>query len=469
MLINPRNLYSGGNVRLDSSPYLRMAMQQQYRQQARDEATNQYFSRLPDKLNEAGVRQQDLEDPEGNGGIRQDISNWKNKYMMNKSAIIRGGAAQQDFTSDFDKIKQRIDQSKNRSKIELNIGKEALKSNGWKPRESDHPVIDALSKSIYNPESRKQDGVSEYGMNDLSVNTPQLNLSTHSKAIEAGIVPDVLPDDKGVINDKSDKITYQKRYTPNQIKTIASNAEALAGIPNSSARNFYEDLSGQHDQVERASKALQTEYNETHTDGKQVIANTPEEMARGLALEKYTNSTTPKEVTNLDAIQKWKNEQLLQRQRFAASQTAIKEAGKNLRTNKLMAGAEIPKVYENVLDSPDEVIPTLAGDKMVLKNVTNLTNSQKDDLRGKKDKDNRYPNNFIEIGNQQYLKKNADGNLTDKDNKILDKDQTFASTYAKLQASKKAVAQGKIVPTVNNKAEIPSKQVSNKWDKYRKN
>ena len=59
-LINPSNLYSEGQVNLDSTPYLRMQQQQQAKKQAREDALYKYFSELPTKINSAGMRVQDI-------------------------------------------------------------------------------------------------------------------------------------------------------------------------------------------------------------------------------------------------------------------------------------------------------------------------------------------------------------------------------------------------------------------------
>ncbi len=72
-LINPSNLYSEGQVNLDSTPYLRMQQQQQAKQQAREDALYKYFSELPNKLNAAGMRVQDIDGAAG--GFNKKLQN----------------------------------------------------------------------------------------------------------------------------------------------------------------------------------------------------------------------------------------------------------------------------------------------------------------------------------------------------------------------------------------------------------
>lgn len=306
-LHNPSNLYSGGNVLLDNTPFLRIAMQQRLRKQALDEASTQYFTKLPEKLNTAGVRGQDMQDPNGNGGIQNDIENWQSQWATNKDAIKKGGMSQQQFMGGFEKIRQKIDESKKRAQTELLIGKKAIEPNGWKPRESDHPIIDALGKSIYDPASKKGDGVSEYGLNDLSLAaapyTPQYQLK-HDKVITANVQPDRLKDDAGVFDPVAKKVTYNYGYTPEKINQIVQTGLSTL----KSDRTMYnamEDALQDHNQVEVASKALQEDYDRTHSDGQKVIVDTPEEMYAGLQMDKFKNAKIPKTFTDKASIDEY--------------------------------------------------------------------------------------------------------------------------------------------------------------------
>lgn len=312
MLVNPGTLYSGGNVRLDSTPYLRIAFAQQARKQALQEASNQYFSRLPDKLNTAGVRTQDLEND--NGGILKDLGDIKDYWFQNKDEISKGGMAQQKYFQQIEKAKQNIQQSKDRAKLQLTIGKEALKPNGWKPREEDHAVLEAMDRPINDPTSKKHDGVSDYGINDLSLAaapyTDVVQLK-HNKAIEGGIVPDRIPTDQGVLDPTALKVTYNYGYTPEKVDAIAKNA--IADVQsNQTMKYHYEDMLNDPTLVETASKALQAEYDKQHNDGQKVVVDTPEEMAAGLAYDKYSKLTIPKTFTDKKSIEDF---QLMKQQR----------------------------------------------------------------------------------------------------------------------------------------------------------
>lgn len=302
MLINPSNLYSGGNVRLDPTPYLRIALQQKARRQALDEASNQYFSKLPEKLNTAGVRSQDMLDPNGNGGIQTDIEDLQYFWFQNKEGIKKGGMPQQDFMAKFQKVRQKIDESKNRGKLELTIGKEALKPNGWKPREEDHPILESFGLSIYDPKSKKDDGVSEYGINDLSIAAAPYDQNyelKHQKVISSNIDPEKLPDDKGVRNPVTGKVIYNYGYTPEKLRQVGMNASASV-FSDRTMRYRYQDLLKDAEQVKIASDALQADYDLTHKDGKKVIVDTPEEMAAGLKMAEFSKVRKPHELNDYE-------------------------------------------------------------------------------------------------------------------------------------------------------------------------
>ncbi len=448
MLVNPSTLYSGGNVRLDSTPYLRLALQQRAKQQALDEASTQYFTKLPEKINTAGVRSQDMQDPNGNGGIQNDIDNWQSQWALNKNAIKKGGLAQQQFMSDFEKIRQKVQLSKDEGKKELMMGKETLKPGGWKPRSHDHPIIDAIGKSIYDPSSYKQDGVSRYGLNDLSLAaapyTPDYQLK-HDKAITANIQPDKLPDDKGVFDPIAKKVTYNYGYTPEKVNQIVQTGLATL----QSDRTMYnamEDALQNHDQVELASKALQQEYDRTHNDGMKVVVDTPEEMYAGLQMNKYANAKIPKTFTDKKSIDEYnaaewdRRNKITNQQRIKAA--ALQSQRKDARV-KAMLNYDITDPYEKA-QKKSVTIPFPDGTTKDYYDITDLTPTEKEDLLGKGTDRQKYQNYPIELGGKEYLQKGKDGELLNDQGEPIDREQPFINRYKRVGTVKKNQAKGEL-------------------------
>lgn len=59
-LINPSNLYSGGQSNWDSTPFVKFALQREAQQKAKDEALDKYFAEKNGKLTSTGMRQQEI-------------------------------------------------------------------------------------------------------------------------------------------------------------------------------------------------------------------------------------------------------------------------------------------------------------------------------------------------------------------------------------------------------------------------
>lgn len=88
-LQNPAGLYTAGVVDLNPLPYMQMAERARARKQAREQAIDQYYQKLPDTINDKGVRDQEI----------PIINEYKNKIFeygyKNKEALRKGdGAAQ---------------------------------------------------------------------------------------------------------------------------------------------------------------------------------------------------------------------------------------------------------------------------------------------------------------------------------------------------------------------------------------
>ena len=294
----PSGLYNAYTEVLDSSPYLQFNLQQKARKQARDEALNQYFTELASRVNTAGVRQQDLSSE--HGGINDDIELWKINWNANKDAIRRGGMAQQQHMSDYMKILRKIEQSKQRAKTELEIGKAKFEGK-YDPDDDDIDVLDKLGKSIYDQESYKQDGVSEYGWMDLSPSVPDFDAQKQTqfwgnltKNIQAGKVYD-----EG--NLRTDKVTgqafvpFKKMFSPSQIRRMADEAgDLVAG--DKSARKYYSKIldSPDSDIWEKLNNAYQSVY------GKDKFVSTPQQAAQADAIIRASVAQEEGEEVRLD-------------------------------------------------------------------------------------------------------------------------------------------------------------------------
>jgi len=282
-LINNPNVYTGGNVVFDNSRGLDLAAQLQAKKAAKDEALNQYFNDLPNKINTAGVRKQDLDDPKY-GGINREIEAWRTNWLQNKDAIKKGGIPQQEHLGKFQEILRKIEQSKQRAKTEFEIGKAKFEGK-YDPDDDDIGVLSQIGKSIYDPTSYKQDGVSEYGWGDLSPAVPEFDADKQTKfwaGITKGLTPGKMYDYNAARTDAKTGqviVPFKKLYQPDQVKRIADEA-ADAVTADKSARKFYKKIldDPQSTKWQELNKAYQSVY------GTDKIVSTPEQAAAADAI-----------------------------------------------------------------------------------------------------------------------------------------------------------------------------------------
>lgn len=324
----PDNLYTAGAVTFDSSPSVNLYNQLLLRKQARDEALNQYFNQLPAKLNTAGVRTQDLSGQQG--GINNDIENWRQNWLNNKEAIKKGGAAQQQYMAQYQDILRKIEQSKQRAKTELEIGKLKLE-NKYNPDDDDIHVLDKIGRSIYDPTSYKEDEVSEYGLGDLSPAVPQFDVNRQNQfwtAATRGLSPNKKYDEANIRRDAitgNAIVPFTESFNDEQIKQIGANARSLIRGDKSAAKYYGKMLSDvdHFGDWQRLNKQYQSVY------GDKSFADTPEKLAEAdiILRAKQPQKTgeelrLDREAANKNAIDRLKLQDTLIRGRQRASASA---------------------------------------------------------------------------------------------------------------------------------------------------
>jgi len=315
---NPSNLYSGGQAVFNSTPFTNFVLQQQARKKAKDEALTQYFTHIPDKLNTAGVRQQDLQDPNGNGGILNDMGSIREYWMQNKEAIKRGGAAQQAYMAKVQQVANNIERSKARGKTELDIGKATFEGK-FRPRHDDLPVIEKLSKSIYDPTSKKEDGVSEYGFQDLSGSVPRYDVNKQKQfdALTLGTAKPVYDESKARVDNTTGEVFIPKTFDSKTVNTAAL-AAANAIKSDKSAYYHYEDLLEDEKAVKELTGAFQDFYK---TDE---IVDTPEKAAMADRILKLQASSGEEKVRDVNYADKLKRDLMDKRRKEGMEDWKIK-------------------------------------------------------------------------------------------------------------------------------------------------
>lgn len=462
MLHNPSTLYSAGDVKLDSSPYLRIAMAQKARQQAIDEAAYRHYSELPDKLNSAGVRAQDWEDPEGNGGIGQNIEKTKQFFIENSKDILKGGKAAAIYSRMNQNNLRDIGLSKSIGKEEATIGAENLKQGGWRARESDLPVIHKMSLSMFHPDAVKENG-SRYGLHDLSVSAAPYS-SLRQKQFDNVVFDGVKPEfDKGtepILDNVSGKMYNTFKYKPEDIYKVGQRAAQMVGS-DPTMKYYYEDLLRDNpDAVKTASEAL------SKVSGVNVVASTPQQLAAGLAIHK-ANTPTQQEETNQELVQKRKKQLLDQRQAFQKSESAKRRAQSEKNANIIKGNYGVTDPYETIQKNALE-LPTKSFDatspfgqvkgKEKFAPFTGMSENEIQDAFGAKDDYGRrkIPTITKEINGVEVegVAVDEDGNLLDADGKPVDREQGISNKVKRLGSIKKQESKGQFkVKPVGTKSE----------------
>ena len=153
-LQNPSNLYRGGLVNLNPMPYVNIINQARAKKQVREDAIDQYYRKLPDTVNDKGIRDQD----------RPVIEEYRNKiyeyWIKNKDLLRRGdGAAQLEMEKLFREANAAAERSKNLGKRALERGKMYLsKENRWVVDDDEYMAAEDMeSKPINDPAHREMD------------------------------------------------------------------------------------------------------------------------------------------------------------------------------------------------------------------------------------------------------------------------------------------------------------------------
>jgi hypothetical protein len=273
----PREIFTLGAVQFSTQPLAQLQGQLLAKKAAKEEALNKYFYDLQGKINTAGVRQVDVL------GIDQDIKNWQQSW--NKDAK---GLQKLEHQANYQNILRRIDQSKNRAKLEMDLGKMRVEGK-YDPDEDDLQVQQRIGLSVYDPRSYKADGVSEYGLGDLSPSVPEFDatkqnqfFSAVTKGKTAGEVPDtsrapIIEKGTGYI------ITpFKKEFSKEQIIAMANDAGELTKADRVS-RKYYNRILGNPESEQFIN--LKAAYDILSPGG---IMDTPEEVAKADAFIRFS-------------------------------------------------------------------------------------------------------------------------------------------------------------------------------------
>ncbi len=232
----PREIYTLGAVKLDTTPLARLQGQLQAKKAAQEEALDKYLFDLQGKLPKDQVRAIDR------NPFQQKVQNWISKGTALRKQKDKFGA-QQEILSGFQELMADANESKAASERQQKIAE--LKLQG-KLDAKDFPIIDKMSRSIYDVDFYKKPEIKQpYTIEDFSANVPTWDLGKRKQFIDfalSGTTP-AGKENLKTIEDKENltqTTTYDKVFTPEQKKDISK--KALAILSDESGIKTYEEI-----------------------------------------------------------------------------------------------------------------------------------------------------------------------------------------------------------------------------------
>jgi len=467
---NPSALYSGGQGIFNSAPYTQLALQQEAKKQAKKEALNQYFHDMRGKINDAGARTQDINGDGKTRGIKDDIADWENHWRTNKDDILRGGASQQKNDELYAAIQRAIEKSKGRAKFQLEQGK-GVAEGKFDPDEEDiQGVMTHVNKSIYDPTSYKDDGVSEYGWGDLSPAIPDYDVEKKSKVFDAitkGIVQGKKYDySKMKTNPTTGQaiVPFVKEYSKDQIKSIAESASEIPSGNSElakSARKHYQKILDSPEylpDLEKLDKAYQSVY------GKDAFISNPKQAA---AADAILRASVLKEEAEEQEIN------YAQREQSAINKIYISQAGRGSRNEPAtLSDYDVFKNYEPKYETKKIVTkkPNWAGIGGESEEITIIKAKEVDATDRKLIGDVNPSYDEKGVG---YYKVRPDGDWEGAGGQVISRANAARKNMdaTSITEEKRGRLSENITPKnqVRVPKDIKQTKITNKWDKYKSN
>jgi len=347
----PSNLYSGGAVVLDSSPFTNYYLQTQQRKQAQEDALAKYFGNFEKDLTPEGMHIDDIKP------LMEKQGEWRDFAIKNKAAIARpsldGGKAYKEYMGRFNDMKSHIAASKFKVKNLSEVGKLTadpnksallpekalvdIKSASLPVTDPNYKPID-LSSIAYNP---KPFGIQEQGQL-----TALLNRFKGNESVDG--TPQQIP------GTNQEKVKFKTTFNPDQLSGMYNIGSSLYHN-NPSFKKLIDDESDPlSNNYEPLNDVFKSHY------GKDI--QTPEDMATAHVLSLHPNRSGREQVRNratnpMDLIAK--------REQSAKSLIDYRQKNKNAAGQEQgdAVNTFMDQMYETAKKDPRVYLPKTGGQK----------------------------------------------------------------------------------------------------------
>jgi hypothetical protein len=259
------NPFGGGAVVFDSSPYMRYYLNTKAQKDAKDEAIAKHLTDLPNTLNDAGMRLQDV------GGLIDRKNKIKDFYFQNRDNILNQdkdrGQAYQQYMSLINDASSHINRSKTEGKTDMLLAQHALAHPEQRDLWTDNTVkaFNARQHSIDDQEFYKDAGRTQtYGVDDFALNPKPFDTKAQMEAlktIQYGMKKESTPDINGqqIDRDKQQKITPYTADFPTESKRVMAERGGALYDEDPTVKSHFDNhpLSQQeHDQLNTAYQSI---------------------------------------------------------------------------------------------------------------------------------------------------------------------------------------------------------------------
>lgn len=218
----PRELYTLGAVQFDTRPLAKLQGELMAKKAAKEEALDKWIFDLQGKIPSGQVRAIDREP------FQQKVAQW-----IKESIALKGRpGAQQSILEGFQGLLADANESKAAGERQQKIAEIRLQ-NPDKVDEEDLPIIDRMSKSIYDPLFYKKPEIRQpFTLEDFSANIPTWDVGKRKQFIDfalSGVKPAGKANEKSTYDPTAMQTVtiYDEVFTPKQIQDVTQKAIAI--------------------------------------------------------------------------------------------------------------------------------------------------------------------------------------------------------------------------------------------------
>lgn len=325
MALQLPNIYTLGQVQVNTQPLAQLQGQLLAKKQAREEALDKYFEGKTKELTKKGIADNDVV------GYENRLKKLQNYWTQNKADISKGGMSQRNFDYMVDDLRDYTGRSISKKD---DLGKiYQLKIKG-DINDDDIPLIRKIESPLDDPSRLKPNGMS-YGLGDFSaaVQLPDTQKQdAFWNAVSRDYKPKVIEYEKDAkgnfistpkgLGSFTNVYKFTERYADDQILGMADRAAEFVAT-DKDFRTLYDNILNDAAKATKENKPLdprfvelKAAYDKLYPGG---IMDTPEEVAKAAAVVRYKKflNTGEKDVVDEKAKEKYQNASIISRQKAA--------------------------------------------------------------------------------------------------------------------------------------------------------